>query len=277
MNRLRHCVPVLGIIALAALFFKLPEAPNIFGICKACSSSGPYLPLIGAGYFALLVSVSLLFPAFPKPLIARGGLLWAMLLALVLTTISPGWCPACLIAHGCNILIWTIWVIVPVSLRKSKGAVGEKAFLMLLAPISTIALFSCLNLTFMAYGSHYKISGLQRGDTAPSFSVQIAGTSRLFANTDSAVINFVSPDCPYCQEQLLVLSEVAVQLASGSYRFINISPKLSPELLQSSPGTEWVEDKEGSCGICSKCRGIRRCLCWKMARLCKPLPGFPKS
>ena len=106
----------------------------------------------------------------------------------------------------------------------------------------------------MAYG--FKIdreilsAGLKLGDTMPIFNMKtIEGHS--ISNIDAAssggiVMNFISPNCPYCEEQLQILSTVVDQLASKSYRCINISSALLPELIQRSPATEWVEDKEGN-------------------------------
>jgi thiol-disulfide isomerase/thioredoxin len=257
MMQFRHWVPAFGILALATLFLKLPEIPNIFGFfeCKTCTSSDPYLPLIAAGYFSLLIAVALLFPDFPLPMIARGGLTWAILLALSLTYILlPDWCLSCLIGHGCHILIWTIWVVTPQATNKPISTFQERFCLMLFVPISVVALFSCLNLTFMAYG--YKLQhivstpSLQPGDAVPNVITQTLNDDHLFidstaAQTTGIVINFISPDCPYCKEQLSVLYAVVAQLESGSCRFINVSPSLSSEMIQQSTAIEWVEDKEG--------------------------------
>lgn len=237
MRQLRFAVPVLGAFALIALFLMLPEAPSIG--CKACSSGNPYTPLIGAGYFSTLIALSLLFPSFPSLYVARGGLTWAVLLALVLTYIHlPGWCALCLVGHACNILMWTIWAMVP-AVKSEGGGRRERLYMMLFAPVSVVALFSCLNLTFMAYGfkmsRNVPISGLHLGDKAPIFMTKtIEG---------GYVINFVSPGCSHCKEQLEVLNTAAEQM--DSHRFINVSSVLSDELVQHSPAAEWVEDKEG--------------------------------
>lgn len=257
MKQLRHWVPILGILALTVLFLKLPETPNVFGIfkCKMCAASDPYLPLIGAGYFALLIAISLLFPTFPGPLMARGGLVWAGLLALTLTYYDlPNWCIACLIGHACNIFIWTIWWAVPSTTDEPRASPQrERLFLTLLAPITIVALFSCLNLTFLIYNlkvkHHTSGTGLHVGDTIPAFAIQNR-ENRSLSNADidktmAIVINFISPNCPYCQEQLPILDAVAAQLANDSYRFINISPLLPLELTKQSSNIEWFEDKEG--------------------------------
>lgn len=254
MKRCRFLVPFLGILALILLFLKLPEVPNVFLLkCKTCSSNDPYLELIGAAYFALLVGFSVLFPTFPSPQIARAGLIWSGLLALILTYLKwPQWCIACLIAHLCNIMIWLIWSIFPAINRSKNLYLKERWCFLWLAPLSVVAVFSCLNLTFMAYGfkNHSFVMHLQPGEDVPSFTLKTMDGKLIThikgENSESIVINFISPDCPYCKEQLPYFNCVSTQLAAGSYRFINISPGLPPELIQYSPDTEWVEDIEGS-------------------------------
>jgi peroxiredoxin len=257
MRQLRNGVPILGIVALIALFLKMPEVPNVLGIfkCETCVRSEPYLPMIGAGYFALLLAVSMLFPKFPSLLIARGGLIWAILLGLALTFIDlPNWCAACTIGHMCNIAIWTIWCLAPSVIDESRASpLRERLFLTFLAPIIIIALFSCLNLTFMVYNlkSKQKVlsTSLKTGDSVPPFTIK-NDRNDFFVNTDIAAttgtfINFVSPNCPYCKEQLSVLNDTIIQLVNDAYRFITFSPALTPDLVQQSSTTEWFEDKEG--------------------------------
>ncbi len=237
MKQLRILIPFLGALALLAMFLKLPETPNIFSLlgCKSCSiSSDPYLPLVGAGYFATLISISLLFPTFPNRQIARGGILWAVLLAIGLTYMNlPGWCLDCLIAHACNIAIWSIWLLTPTK-EAPTGPLRERLCITLFAPISVMALFSCLNLTFLAYGfkipQNYSVTTLQPGDVVPHFK--------------DAIVNFVSPNCPYCKEQLAVLNELKDKL--GNYQLVNLTPRLLPELIALAPELEWMEDKEGA-------------------------------
>ncbi len=243
---LRACVPILGMVALAALFLKLPEVPNLFTLfeCKTCFGKDPFTPLIGSAYFGLLIAISLLFPGFPNRYVSLGGLIWALLLAPVMTYLNlPVWCAACLVGHACNIFIWGIWFFVP-SKEQAPQNLGARLCLMLFVPISIVALFSSLNLTFMAYGSKSKkmVAQMSTGDPIPLFTAQTV-EGRAVSNTESGgmVLNFVAPDCPFCKEQLQVLDSVAKQ---SSYRFVNISPALQPELIQNSPTTEWVEDKD---------------------------------
>lgn len=245
MKQLRSLVPILGFFALMALFFMLPETPSAG--CTTCASHDPYIPLFGAAYFSILIALSLLFPSFPGPYIARGGLIWSVLLASALSYIHlPDWCVLCLVGHVCNILIWTIWVMVPpVKNASHVSSSKEKLCLLLFAPFSVVALFSCLNLTFMAYGHRDLLgSSLQRGDAAPLFTTKTV-QSRTIASADRMIINFVSSSCPYCKEQLQVLSTVVDKLNSHSYRVINISSEIPAEWVGRSSGMEWVEDKDG--------------------------------
>jgi thiol-disulfide isomerase/thioredoxin len=255
MKRVRYGVPILGIIALLALFFKLPELSPLVG-CKTCASDHPYFALLGSGYFAALIAAFLLFPAFPGKRVARGGLTWAVLLALALTYINyPNWCAACLIAHACNISIWLISVLVHSSASSAPTSfLRERWCLIVFAPISVIALFSSLNLTFMAYG--FKVHrntlspALRSGDTLPIFHAQttkgLLFDNAQVAQTTATLINFISPSCPHCEEQVPIVQAVATQLASDSYRFINISPALPSELIESTPALDWIKDKDGS-------------------------------
>jgi len=119
----------------------------------------------------------------------------------------------------------------------------ERLVLTLFAPLSVIALFSALNLTFKDYKFKPLViipaASLHPGDAVPAFTTQTTEGHPL-ANTDAAqssgiVINFVSPDCPFCEEQLPILNAVAAQLPRGSYRFVNVSARVPSELRQRSP------------------------------------------
>ncbi|MBS0653069.1 MAG: TlpA family protein disulfide reductase [Verrucomicrobia bacterium] len=247
MKHLRHFIPLLGALALIALFLLLPEAPGAG--CPTCSSNSPYVPLLGAGYFSLLTAVSLLFPLFPTKSIARGGLTWSILLALSLTYLHlPGWCPLCVVAHVSHILIWTIWAVVPAE-KKETAAWGfkERLCVAAFAPFSVVALFSCLNLTFMAYGFKLKHpameAGLKIGDQAPAFAVQNIKGIEIRNADEKFVINFVSSGCPYCKEQFAILKTFA---GRENVRMINVSSAPFPEWAQGSSAMEWVEDNDGS-------------------------------
>src|SRR5579871_3264564 len=101
----RLAIPFFGLLALLMLFLKLPGISS----CKICST--PYMPFIGGAYFSILIALSLLFPRFPSPSIARAGLIWAVLLFVLLTYRDlPQWCAPCVSAHLCHSALWTIWL-----------------------------------------------------------------------------------------------------------------------------------------------------------------------
>ncbi len=253
MKQFRNWVPLLGILALVLLFLKLPEMPNPFGIfgCKTCGSTSPYLPLSGSAYFAILVAAALLFPSFPGPQMARGGMLWAVLLAIALTYLNlPNWCVACLIVHAANIFIWMIWLLVPPPANESFSTpIRERLCVLLLVPISLVALFSCLNLTLMIYNAKNRspvaATSLQTGDAAPIVAAKVLLGDLDPSQSQGMIMNFVASGCPYCKEQLPIVNAVAAQMKNSRYRFINVSPELPPEFVQLASATEWVEDKEG--------------------------------
>jgi thiol-disulfide isomerase/thioredoxin len=267
LNKFRNWIPIFGIFALLVMFLKLPEAPNIFGIfkCKICASNSPYFPLIGGAYFSVLIAAALLFPNFPPTQIARGGLIWALLLLASLTYINlPNWCVPCLLGHLCNVIIWAIWTFVPVKTRTSPtSSMKERAFLTLFAPLVVMALFSSLNLTLLIYGLKQKHNGLttvlKPGDSVPLFTATTNNGNLIIRDgtqTESIVIiNFIAPDCPFCKEQLTVLSNLVTPLKSGSFQLINVSPALTPDLIRQMPSVDWVEDKEGSLRTLFKVEG----------------------
>ncbi|MGE3808542.1 MAG: redoxin domain-containing protein [Gemmataceae bacterium] len=264
MMQPRSWVPVLGFLALVGLFLSLPEIPDLLGVfgCKTCSARGPYLPLIGSGYFAMLIAVALLFPSFPRRKVARAGLTWAVTLATALTYVQlPGWCIFCLVAHACNISMWTIWMIDPAA-NHEPGWSRESRCLALFAPLSVVALFSSMNLTFMAYNFRMRDvapTSLQVGDAVPTFQVETnacrAFTSKDVVGSLGAVVNFVSPDCPYCEEQLAIVNATANELIGSNCRVVNISSALPQSLLERAPAAEWVEDDGGKLHSLFQVRG----------------------
>ena len=79
----------------------------------------------------------------------------------------------CLVGHVCNILIWAIWVFAPSKGEERNSArLKERLCLLLFAPISVMALFSCLNLTLMAYGVRSSPTAMQVGKAVPAFQLR---------------------------------------------------------------------------------------------------------
>ncbi len=277
MKSLRYLIPAVGFLALIVLFLLMPEIPSMG--CQSCSSNGPYIPLIGAAYFSVLIILSLLFLSFPGRTFARGGLTWAALLALVMTYLKlPGWCPLCLIAHACHILIWWLWLISPV--KEETGSHRKEGWcLLLFAPLAVVALFSSLNLTFMAYNfKNNRHVSLQRGDDVPFFSLKTSeGRTLTHIDVgDGLILNFVSPGCSHCQEQLEVLKAAGDELALSSYRFIHISSALSTDLIQAYPAADWVEDQEGHLRKLFKVSGYPTMfVIGRNGKISQVIPGVP--
>lgn len=257
MRQFRSWVPILGILNLLLLFFQMPEAPNLFGLlgCKTCASSDPFLLLIGAGYFATIISISLLYPSFPNRQMACGGLIWALFLASGLTYLHlPNLCPACLIGHFLNLMIWTIWLVEPSPQREPPSFFKERIFFLFLTPMIVVTLFSCLNITFLIY--HFQdqqdlstVAYFKSGDRTPPFNIQTTKGNKInhdnLTQSLGIVINFVTANCPYCIQQLSILNDVAMKLSQSSYQFVNVSSALTDDLIQRALATEWAEDKEG--------------------------------
>ncbi len=264
MNFLRRSVPILCFIALVAVFLKLPEVANTFKFlkCKSCTIDDPYITLVAAGYFALILVASLLFPQFPNRFIAKAGLIWAVLLAFVLTYLNlPTVCPSCLLAHLCNILIWLNWSLDQSGqIKSSSTPLREKIFLLVFAPMAMIALFSCINLTLLAYGiplnQRLLELGLQPGNAVPTYAAKTSKGDAFHLNPDKLekklILNFVAPNCPYCKEQIPILNSMTEQLQNKGYRIVNITPALSDDQIVTAPLLEWMEDDEG------KLRGLFR-------------------
>ncbi len=261
-------IPFLGVIALILLFLKMPETPDILDLfkCKTCSLRDPYLPLIGAAYFSLLIFISLLFPSFPKKPLAKGGLVGSIILGLGLTYLSfPRICVICLIAHLCNIFIWLIWVIAPVGKKNSGGSVREKFLLLFIAPICVVSLFAALNLTFMAYSpADQRVTDLNIGDPVPPINEILL---------QGALINFVSSNCPYCERQLPILNEVAKEL-----KVIGVTPSLTQEMREKFPNIEWIEDKDSKLRSSFTVRGFPTLfIIDARGKIKEVIPGLPQN
>lgn len=215
-------VPFLCVLALIALFLKLPEIS--YFTCALCTAKEPYLPLIGALYFSLLFSIALLFPRFPSSDVAKGGLFWAISLFLLLSYSDlPKICTPCLIGHACNIAIFTLWVF---SKRPNTPStdVQLKIYLTILLPIAVVALFSALNLTAGVYGMGvdrgFSASKYSRKDKVPEFSYSSTISHTAASPLKKTILNFVAPNCPYCKEQAAVLEELMPELKRASWEYV---------------------------------------------------------
>lgn len=198
---------LLGSTAIAALLLKS---------CKTCILADPFLPLVGAGYFALLIAMAVFLPRFPGSRMARAGLIWSISLAVSFSYVHyPRWCTNCLVAHACHIAMWTVWILVPH--RQSSFKLR----------LSTTFLVWVL---FFSLKSEHQ-AGLKPGDHLPAFHI---------GKEERLLINFTSSHCPYCKEQLPLLNRFAAR-AGEKYRFVNVISTLPSE----TAGMEWVEDKYG--------------------------------
>lgn len=242
---------LLGIVALILLFFKLPGVPELFGIvnCTSCSTSTPYVPMLAAGYFAAFLTCRLCFPSLPKPPLKIGGLVWSLGLATVLTYLSASWCWICLIAHTCHILMWLFW---KPTQEKSETLVGMKISIISTTSVAMMALYSTLNFTFLVYGLQIKSpihSVVKEGTVVKPFEFetiekQVFSSENLAAHS-GVILNFVSPHCLFCKEQIPKLNEIAKEFLDKGFRFINVSRQVVPDLQALGPHLEWAEDLRG--------------------------------
>lgn len=279
MKVARQFVPFLGLCALLCMFFMLPETPNPFGIfgCKNCSAYDPYFALISTFYFAALLSISLVFPNFPGPNVARSGLIWSVLLAFALMYIKwPGICVGCLIGHICNILIWTIWFAFPQREKPSALTIKDRLCLCLITPVTFVALFACLNITFLVYQHKNKqqniASNLHAGDGAPAFAMQT--TKGTAVSNSTIILNFVSPGCPYCQEQLPIINALAGKIPG---RIVNVSANLPEDLIKLAPQVEWLEDKDNRLRNLFQVLGYPTLFVIEEGKIKRIIPGVPEG
>ena len=242
---LRDTVLILAGLVLAGLFLSLPGSPSVFGLlgCSTCSSSDPYL---SAARRRLLCHTDRAGPAVPElsgsafrprrpdlggrprgqpDLGQTAGLVSGLSLRSCVPRADLGGLAPYTITRCRRASLAAAPALVPDAVRTDRGG----------GPVRR------LNITFLAYGFKLRTiapTTLQAGDSVPTFAVQTQKGHSL-SNTDgSLVINFVSPECPYCKEQLPILNRTA-----GSFRIVNVSPLVGPELEKLAPATEWVEDR----------------------------------
>lgn len=244
-------VPLIcGWVALSALLFKLPGFPELFGMtrCHSCSTDTPYIPMLAAGYFAGFITSILSFKRLPTPILKWGGIIWAVGLSICLTFLSPRLCYICLIAHASHITMWIFWKprqTLPETMKGMKGA------LVITSSFAVMALFSTLNFTFLVYGLQVKnpLQTLAKvGVKAKPFQLKTVENQDLSTKTleqhKGIILNFVSSNCPYCEQQIPQLNALAQELLFPDFRFINITHPITPELKSLGPDLEWVEDSE---------------------------------
>lgn len=254
MKKIRFLAPVFGLFALVALFIHLPEISKALGVfeCKTCLSSSPYFTLISVVYFTLLIALSQLFPGFPNRYIARAGLIFSVLLAFLLIYINlPNVCAACVFSHICHIFSWSIWTLIPSENKPHIRLSKERLFLLVIAPITVVAFFSAANLTFKAYQPNIPVSdtSLSVGDVLPAFTIKTESgdqiTSMEVASSRRSIINFISPECGHCKEQLQLLGGISSGLSKEFYKRINICSSISSDFIKEFHFMEWVEDNDG--------------------------------
>lgn len=152
----------------------------------------------------------------------------------------------CLIAHVCHIGMWIFWK--PQSSRHEE-MVGLKVSMALTTSVAMAALFSTLNFTFLIYGLNFSNpigSLIKTGSTVAPFNIEsISLSSDELSNLNGVILNFVSPQCLYCKEQLPKLDEIASSYTDAGFRFVNVTREITPELKSFAPSMEWAEDGAG--------------------------------
>ena len=142
--------PLFGLIALIALFFKLPAVANFFDLiaCSSCAAKTPFIVLIGAAYFSAFISVTLCFRFWPRPIFRYGGFIWALSLSIVLIYLSHNVCYLCLTAHISHLCMWIFW---KPKQKKSEELIGLKLSVGFACALAGVAFFSTMNFNFLAY------------------------------------------------------------------------------------------------------------------------------
>ncbi len=252
---------LLSACALIALFFKLPGVPEFFGItqCTSCSTSTPYLPMFGAGYFAALFTLILCFRSLPVRSLKWGGYVWSIGLALILTTLSPSLCYICLIAHFCHIGVWHFW---KPSAEYSEELKEIKTAIVFTSTVSVMALYSTLNFMFLVYGLEVKnplATSIKEGGHIQPFAFETLSSDELKEHS-GVVLNFVSSNCPYCKEQIPHLNGLAEEFQSSTIRFVTICSQLEADLQTLGPQLEWIEDVEGQLSSLFRISGYPTCI-----------------
>jgi thiol-disulfide isomerase/thioredoxin len=83
------------------------------------------------------------------------------------------------------------------------------------------------------------------------------------------------PQCPHCEEQLQILDKI-VQNSEKGYRVVNVSPKVSDEMIQKFSFTEWVEDRDLELQKIFKIHGSPTLYIWgSEGRISRVILGIP--
>lgn len=118
--------------------------------------------------------------------------------------------------------------------------------------------------------------GLKVGEEVPIFNaITVSGKSISGRQPQEVLFNFISPNCPYCKEQMAVLNEIAPELLKKSVRIINISQINSPEFNTSH--MEFVEDSQGEFRKLFKVTGYPTLFIVKEGKISEIILGAPEE
>lgn len=111
---------------------------------------------------------------------------------------------------------------------------------------------------------------LKQGDVIVDFDTHFSSVA------DTYLINFISPDCLYCKEQLPILHQAAEEASENAFHFISVSPELSPELVEKFPKIRWLEDSDGGLRKLFKVMGYPTLyVVDKKGKILEVIPGVP--
>lgn len=255
MNK-RNCLAALSAVgALIALFFKLPGFAEI-SKCASCNAATPYLPMLGASYFAFLAAFLMACRRSIDSNFAKIGLIFAIGLFISLSYLNSEFCPLCIVAHTLHIIMWTLLAVG----AQEKSVSNEPYFGLKLSfactsAIAVMALFSSLNITLALYGLDFRMTShslVTPGTSIGSIQLQTVQnelfSSKELTKNKAAILNFVSSSCPHCKEQLTKLNDIASKYTDKGFRFIAISRDTARGIQEKAPNIEWAEDPSGTIG-----------------------------
>lgn len=249
LSKSRTVALFLILTILFALFFKLPEVPQALGlVCKNCSISSPYVPLIGAFYFTFLGMLILLFPTFPSLAYGQAGLLFAVGLGAVFTWLTlPGICAICLYCHLAHSAIWGTLLLRDRASTPNNTPLSTKWALLFTAPLTIVALFSTLNFSLLVYSfaQASPLTTLVKAGEKLNLSENELFSELDLQDTRGAVFVFTSSNCPFCKELMPQIDSAAQEKAFKDIRFIALGRMHTDETKLLGSHLKWVEDREG--------------------------------